>query len=197
MKIAPPSADKLDLQQTLVELQTFIDQPTAVESPPCPGCKQHKIENCSSNCDDASEAISIEPERYPIEEHVLPVVFEMMASRLLQTCWSCEGHYDSEGKLWKLPQVCFYAATPIYPKLLTMHLYELSGQHKLSYEWQIVFVDLASTWGVTYSLQPSLLYVDKPDLELMQKDLLHIAQGMNLSLKQHAKQMMETISQQC
>jgi len=99
MRIEKPSFDARIRKKICEDLQLLISQPTALEDPPCPGCRIHDLQICSSKCPEAPRALSIDPGRYPIEPKVTPLVFELRTTRVMQTCWSCEGHMDPEGRL--------------------------------------------------------------------------------------------------
>jgi len=170
-------------------LQRFIDHAEPALVAPCPGCLKHMPENCSPKCDDASRALSIDPERYPLEPKVIPLVYEVMASAGLKSCWSCEGHMDNEGELWKVPQVCFYSDTPIYPQLVLIHLLDLYQAKKLSFLWHIVLSDFSRSLNITYSIQPNLNQVNDPHLGALQHDMQVIAGDMHNKVKEIAQQL--------
>ncbi len=172
------------------QLEVFINQPEPEEVAPCPGCNQHIPVHCSPTCDRAAQALSIEPEKYPIEDKVVPLVFEIMATRLIQTCWSCEGHLDYESRLWKLPQVCFHTESQVYPKLMLIHLSRLYQAHMLTNAWHIVLTDMANTMGITYSIQPDLNRAEDIHLGALQLDLMTIAGNLHSALKQIARELL-------
>jgi len=45
---------------------------------------------------------------FPIESGIAPLVFELKRLGVFEPCWSCEGHNDPGGNLWKIPRVWFY-----------------------------------------------------------------------------------------
>jgi len=192
MKIPTPQNELRCDSETKAQLEHFIGQPEPSELAPCGGCRQHVPESCSSQCQQAPEALSIEPERYPIESKVVPLVFELTASRLMQTCWSCEGHMDQNNKLWKVPQVSFYCDSPIYPKLVLIHLTRLFQTKLLGYRWHVVLSDFTQTLSLTYSIQPDLNQEDSPRLGLLQNDLQVISNDMHGNLKLIATELLQT-----
>lgn len=192
MKIATPKVELICDNKTRTQLEQFIAQPEPTDMAPCPGCANHVPEKCSAQCDDASMALSIDPERYPIESKVVPLVFEMAASRLMQTCWSCEGHMDNNSKLWKVPQVSFYSESPIYPKLVLIHLTRLYQSKILGYRWHVVLSDFSQSLNLTYSIQPDLNQEEAPRLGLLQQDLQIISNEMHSKLKQIARELLQT-----
>jgi len=193
MKILRPQTE-IDTQGNLsAQLNHFIQQPGSIDSAPCPGCVCDVRSDCSPSCEYAPRALSIEPDRYPIEPHVIAIVFEMMTTGLMKTCWSCEGHMNEKGELWKIPQVCFYSPASIYVKLLHMHITALQQQKMLAYKWQISITDFATTMDVTYCLQPDLNHEASPRLGLLQNDLKLISKDMSAKLKLYAIELLTTL----
>lgn len=193
MHIIKPNEQCLDIVQLRSDLEAFIGQPEPSEIPPCPGCNIHTSMTCSAKCPDAPRALSIEPDRYPIETKVVPLVYGLMSTRVLMTCWSCEGHMGDDNKLWKLPMVSFYSASPIYPKLLLKHIEKLNFQKTLKYRWHIVLSDFSQTPGVTYSIQPDLSFVEDIHLGQLQQDIATIASNALLKLKSIATEMLDEL----
>ncbi|MBL4622294.1 MAG: hypothetical protein JKY89_07830 [Immundisolibacteraceae bacterium] len=189
MKIQPPKDDLRFDSSTHDLLKLFIEQPEPRLAPPCSGCNRHEPTNCTAQCDRAAAALSIDPEQYPIEPKVVGLVFEITASRLLQTCYSCEGH-SREGELWKLPQVCFYSDSPIYAKLVMIHLDRLFLKKTLSYRWHIVLADLTQTLNLTYSIQPDLNREQDHHLGKLQQDLNTLSTDMHTALKEIAAELL-------
>lgn len=189
MKIVTPKNELRYDQATMEQLETFIAQPEPTVSPPCSGCEWHDQENCSTKCERAPRALSIDPDRYPIEPKVAGLVYEMAASRLLQTCFSCEGHMINN-KLWKLPQVSFYSDSTIYVKLLMIYLDRIFHKKVLSYRWHIVLADLTPTLNLTYNIQPDLNQEESPHLGRLQQDLVTLADDMHGALKEIARELL-------
>ena len=195
MKIAAPNTGLVCDSETKSQLEQFIAQPEPSALAPCPGCNEHIPDKCSGYCECAAQALSIDPVRYPIESNVVPLVFEITASRLMQTCWSCEGHMDNENKLWKVPQVSFYSDSPIYPKLVLIHLMRLYQSKALGYRWHVVLSDFTQTLSLTYSIQPDLNQEESPRLGLLQQDLRIISDEMHQKLKLIARELLHTYCQ--
>lgn len=192
MKIDQPKFDSMTKEQAVVELRNIIMQPGAAQSPPCPGCKISPL-NCSPKCPYAAEALSSDPDRYPIEPKVVPIVFEMVVLRLIQPCWSCEGHMTKEGYLNKYCQVAFYAASSLYPQLIVSYLSALEVQKKLAYQWQIVVNSFGQSLMPTYILKPDLNFCSDVRLGVLQQDLLTIAEKFSEHIKQQARDMVEVL----
>lgn len=183
MKIIQPTVSFLDREQIRQDLQRLLAQPTAAEAPPCSGCTQHVPVSCSSRCGQAPQSLSSEPVNYPVETNVVPLVFELAATRLMQPCWSCEGHLNPSGQLWKMPQVSFYSASPIYPQLLLKHICTLAMHKHLSYPWHVVLSDYGQTWETTYTLEPNLNREQQVHLGNLQRDLNTLADHLCDKLK--------------
>ena len=193
MKISTPQSSPEALNEALASLDAFLSQPGPKEVPPCPGCTDHKPEKCGPSCDEAPGALSIDPVQYPIEVKVIPLVYELFSMKLVQPCWSCEGHTQDKGDgqtwLWKVPQVCFYSSSPVYPQLLLRCLNNLKYTKQLSYPWHVVLSDFSQTWDVTYSIQPDLNQVAQPDLSKIQADLLVIGNNLYINMRAEAVKM--------
>lgn len=193
MKIAKPSVALLPDTDVREDLTLFMQQPGPEQSAVCQGCTQHSTANCSAKCLEAPQALSIDPIQHPIERNVVSFVYELAATRMLETCWSCEGHMGEDNELWKVPQVSFYAASPVYVKLLSLYLDELQNSKSLTYRWHIVITDFAQTNGLTYSVQPDLNLVKDPHLGLLQADLKTISESLHDKLKWQAQRMMDKL----
>lgn len=198
MHIPRPKITETDINGLIDDLVHLINQPTASELAPCPNCDvKNKSEwingNCSPKCYNAAAALSEDPERYPIEEHVVPLVFELASMRLVQTCWSCEGHLDIDGTLWKLPQVSFYSTRPIYSQLLCNYLSRLHWKKVLNYPWEIVLTNYGCTWDITYTIRCNMNQANNPNIYLMQKDLLNMADNLANAIKDDARVLIEDL----
>lgn len=197
MKIITPNADVQHSQQVRADLLRLIAQPSAAEVPPCPDCKLHSQVTCASNCEHAPRNLSIDAINYPIESNVVPLVYELAAVRLIQPCWSCEGHLNPNGELWKIPQVSFYSESPMYAQLLLRHISALDLQKRLTYPWHVVLSDFGQTWDITYTLEPNLNYdqAHHIQLNLLQRDLNTLAENLSARLKILAQAMLDELSE--
>jgi hypothetical protein len=191
MHIEEPRQNLLDAQQTLQSLKLFIEYPGPEVIPPCSGCQDHSASACSPQCHDAKTALSSHPDEFPIEPNIVPLVYGLASTRVTQTCWSCEGHMDSENRLIRLPSVSYYTSSPVYSQLLQRHLTNLSMDKLLAYQWQVVLSDFSQTWGITYSIMPNL-NLETKDIRLgsLQNDLKIIAKDLQYKLKVIARQML-------
>lgn len=112
------------------KMLTVLAQPQADDERPCRGCERlctdHASASCTCRCTfacpDAPAALTSDPEQYPIEPRILPLVFELNALKVVQPCWSCEGHNGLNTKVEKLPSVWFYVDDIVYAELLNTYL---------------------------------------------------------------------------
>lgn len=190
MYIYKPEDSTENTTQFREALEMFIGQPTPQELAPCANCEKHVPTDCSAKCPDAPTALSSDPINHPLELKVVPLVFELTATKVLKPCWSCEGHFTNENELWKLPQISFYSPSPVYPQLLLRHIHDLKAQKKLAYEWHIVLSDFGQSWSLSYSIEPNLNGVKEPRLGLLQQDLQSISENLCDQLKLLAKKML-------
>lgn len=153
-------------------IKRFIAVAGQPSSRPCVSCSKPAVtsEYCSRPCAQAAEALSSEPERYPIEPAVLPLVFALARLKVLKPCWSCEGHNYPSGKLWKLPQVWFYTCSPTYAHLIGKFLWEMKTSKLLSYDWRVSLSAFGDMGCATYIIEPALL-PDDGELRKLQLDL--------------------------
>ena len=143
----------------------------------CPRCGSKACQcQCSDACPEAPRALSADPEKYPIEPGILPLVFEMRRLGLFAPCWSCEGHLGPGEALWKLPRVWFYCDSTTHLRLLASGLRDLEIARKLSTRWQIVvtFSDTDNS-ATTFSLEPEPTAASASGLPALQQDVVVIA----------------------
>lgn len=155
----------------------------------CPRCGSSGCQcKCTPSCPHAPHALSDDPELHPIEPGIVGLVFEMKRLGVFTPCWSCEGHLNADGSLWKLPRLWFYCASPLHVRLLATGLSGLKHEGRLSASWQIVVTysdpDNPET---TFSLEP-LAAPDKPlDLLSLQGDLAEIARSLHAIVSEAAR----------
>ena len=134
MRIEPPPLDTAFCEAQLRDLEDLVAQPDDRAARPCPGCDLRCQQcgstscncNCRPDCPDARWRLSSEPERFPIEAGVVPLVYAFSALRLMPPCWSCEGHHDKQGQLHRLPSLWFFSRKLAYPGLITALLSRLA-----------------------------------------------------------------------
>lgn len=175
------------------DLNLLLSQPTDREQRPCSdchercGCSKHSVTcccSCSADCLNVPRQLSSDPDLYPIEPRIVPLVYELNALRVVEPCWSCEGHAPQLGKPMKLPQVWFTSPSPKYADLLMQHIGDLYAKKKLAYSW-IVALNPYNPGGdaVTYVVRPDLARVSgDPKLDMLQLDLQTIAKELRTIL---------------
>jgi hypothetical protein len=144
-------------------LQELVSQPSDKEARPCPGCRfavgnTHSTTSsarCSAQCPHASGQMSSDPEKYPIEPHIVPLVYAFYTMRLMMPCWSCEGHGDNTGGVLKTPKLWFYTTNDFYAKLVAQYVSTLRGDRKIQNHWSVRLLPFSqSMFTTTYSLEP-------------------------------------------
>jgi hypothetical protein len=99
--------------------------------------------------------LSSEGERSPVEPLVAPLVFELKKLGVFHPCWSCEGHADRDGGLWKIPCIWFYVDSVVHIRGLADAAGKLFNNRRLSVRWQVVLTySDADNPDTTFSLQP-------------------------------------------
>ena len=193
MKIDKPTSAIFDREKIKQDLQALLDQPPPAELPPCPNCERHIPNDCTSSCPSAHESLSSEPKKHPLEKKVVPLVFELASTGAFQTCWSCEGHADSEGRLWRIPQISFYAGSPVYAQLLLKYINNLDNEKKLSYSWRVCVSDYGPLNGLTYNLEPNLNFLTDPHIGKLQQDLIALSTKLFENLQTLARSMLDKV----
>jgi len=195
MHIPQPKFNAVNKSHIVDALTLLIQQPSAIQSPPCTNCqKVNEVRNdCSYNCDNAAEGLSEDPVKFPIEENIVPLVFELTTMRLVQTCWSCEGHATIDGKILKMPQISFYTEKPLYAQLLSKHLSKLYFQKKLKYPWEITLSDYGQTLELTYTIKCDISCIDEPDLKIMHQDLNSMGENLSTDIKVYAQELLSQL----
>ena len=147
----------------------------------CPSCGSTACRcNCSQDCPNVANALSSDPENYPLEPGIAPLVFEMKRLGVFDSCWSCEGHKGHDGSLWKVPRVWFYCEDMVHLRLLADCLKQLSIKKQLSVPWQVCLTHSdEDNPGTTFSLEPSPDHVKDADLQALQHDIMVIAGKLN------------------
>ncbi len=195
MEIEIPGPLMENKQRTRAELGLLLSQPGAHLVPPCQNCREHIIPMCNAKCVNAPRALSSDPENYPLEQKVVPLVYELRKTRVMQPCWSCEGHMDNNDRLWKYPQVSFYSSSPLYAVLLVNYLTLLKYRKKLNHDWNIVISGFGQKHStITYTIEPKLNSGKTPHLGCMQSDLITIADNLEQNIKLEALKMLEALS---
>lgn len=107
-------------------------------------------------CSKASEMLSSDPD-YPVEDLITPLVYEIKNLGIFEPCWSCEGHNDPQGKLWKKPNVWFYCDSVIHLRAFSNAIDMIYNKNKLSTRWivELTHSDMNNP-DTTFCLKPLL-----------------------------------------
>lgn len=155
----------------------------------CPQCGSKACQcRCTPDCPEAPAKLSSDPEAYPVEGAAVPLVFEMRRLGIFRPCWSCEGHLDPSGKLWKLPAVWFYCDSFVHVRLLGAGLARLSTAGKLKAKWQVVvtFSD-PDNIETTFSLEPREPLPPGIGLKELRADIAAIARELQALMNDQAR----------
>lgn len=187
-------------EDTVHHLEVLLDQPSDKQRRPCPdctircSCSRHSTTcccGCSPECAVAPRALSSDPDRYPIEPAIVPLVYCMTDLRVIETCWSCEGHINDAGSVVKLPQVWFYSPSTVYPALIAHRLGSLRIQGVLSSEWIVsVSAFSESVHATTFLIRPIRAESDLI-LEALQEDIRCVASGFQAEVRRLARTMLK------
>lgn len=101
--------------------------------PECPWVSSHL---CTPSCPHAPLALTSDS-AFPIEDGILPLVFELKASRAYEPVWSCEGHYGHDQRLRRLPSVWFCCESLPQTRALAEVVSDLCFETRSSARWGI------------------------------------------------------------
>ena len=164
------------LRSVLATTRTDIGRPCPHCNLTCPQCESTICTcQCGPDCPDAPRALSSDPEQFPIEAGIVPLVYALKLSGIALPCWSCEGHIGLEGNVWKLPTVLFYSNYPVYPALIVQHLNRLQNQNQLTYFWMVRVEQTDNTCDITYSIMPVAEGGSHLDLKSLRNDMRKIS----------------------
>jgi hypothetical protein len=141
----------------------------------CNHCPDYRRSiGCNRHCPSAPQRLSSEGGLSPVEPIVAPVVFELKKLGLFHPCWSCEGHANQAGELWKSPRIWFYSDSVLHVRALDMAIDRLFDARRLSTRWRLVLTHSdPDNPDTTFSLEPEL--ATEPSLGALQGDLRAIA----------------------
>lgn len=170
-------------RQALSDLMAFRQQR---EGRACPGCdlvcakcgSASCLCNCGPDCEQAPRMLSSEPEKFPIEEGIVPLVYALYDMEIGLPCWSCEGHKGLDGKIGKLPQVWFYVLHQAYPDLLARFLWKLKFDGHIQNQWGVTVVASGNSTDTTFSIVPDASG-DPLDLDKLRQDIKVIGERMH------------------
>lgn len=195
MQVARPPEDLGRTKRTRSTLSAFLRK-SEIAAPVCgDGCPHFQTSelsfDCSRSCVDAQRALSCEPDRFPIEPKIAPLVFEIQRLGVFYPCWSCEGHLDKLGKLWRLPAVWFYCEDLTHVRLLADGVADLHAKDILKSPWQ---VRLGYTDGdvpdTAFALEPFIEDRSGVLLETLQVDISTLAREMQSAMRQQAQELL-------
>lgn len=195
MKIDGVQVNKDFLQKLEGDLQLLLDQPMVDKKRPCPGCNvpcpcsgsRTCTCLCSQQCELVSKRLSSEPDRYPIEPKIVPLVFELYCLRVCKPCWSCEGHKLPSGEVHKLPRVWFITRSLVYPRIIADYIATLKKRRLLQNFWHICLAYSGNRFDTAFSIEPNLGIDPSPDLERLQIESKVIADGLVLGVRAQAQ----------
>ncbi len=178
MKIKRRKNDSVPAGRIRTELGDILRSDTAGIPVCAPDCPHASPERCSRHCPDIPTMMSGDPVNHPLESRIAPLAYELKRLEAFHPCWSCEGHNDPAGKLWKIPRIWFYCNSVVHLRVLANAVKELHLAKKLSVPWRVVLTfsdeDNADT---TFSLEPSLDH-ERPLLPALQRDIDTIAEHL-------------------
>jgi len=162
----------------------------------CPRCGSMGCQCvCVSSCPEAPRALSSDPEGFPIEPAIVPLVFEMKRLGMFTPCWSCEGHALPDGSLSKPPRVWFYCSSLVQVRVFANGLASLKFSGKLHAPWHIVvtFSDPGNP-DTAFSVEPALPANAQVKLAELQDDAATIARSLQALMNGEANRLLENIS---
>ncbi len=178
MRLPPPKWSPNQREILQKDLLHLLDQPSPQEKRPCPECRiacakhgsAHCTCACNASCPNAPHYLTSDSQ-FPIENGVLPLVLGLVQLRVVQTCWSCQGHDDASRRTYKLPQVWFYSPSAAYPQLVAACLAKLHWAKKLSRRWRVTVEGPSGDFHPLYIVKPVLDGYPLPKLEDLQNDI--------------------------
>ena len=178
MRIAPREDDTAGKSLVVHELRRVHELGPVPDPVCCADCPDYKPSiGCHRDCPAAPQRLSSEGERSPVEPAVAPLVFELKKLGIFHPCWSCEGHTNQAGDVWKIPRVWFYSDSVVHVRALADAVDRLYAARRLSARWHLVltYSDAANP-DTTFSLEPEAtadvsLSTLQSDLRVMAGDL--------------------------
>lgn len=157
----------------------------------CPSCGARNCQcQCHTACESMPTHLSSDPDKYPIEEAIAPLVFEMRRLGVIEPCWSCEGHNGPDGELWKRPAVWFYCDDVTHLRLLADVVDGLYMAQKLTYQWsiRITFSDTDCP-DTVFALEPERRRIEGVKLEDMRVDIRVLTENLHDLFHTRARQL--------
>ncbi len=192
MKIAKPHSDPEFDIQAAAEMADLLRQPLITQQRPCHGCEvacpcSASVScacGCSVKCPHVARQMSSDPDNHPVEQGIAPLVFALNGIRVVEPCWSCEGHMGPGETLLRPPSVWFYSRSAVYPMMIADYLAELSGAKETKYRWRLCMVAFGDDGEgcPVFSIEPNFS-IANPDLMMMRRDVRVIAEGFEAALR--------------
>lgn len=169
-------------RQALSDLMAFRQQRNGRTCPGCgvrcPSCGSVScLCKCGPDCELAPQELSSDPEKFPIESGIVPLVYALYDMEIGLPCWSCEGHDGLDGKIGKLPQVWFYVLHQSYPDLLAKFLWQLFFDGHIQNQWNVTVVSADNATDTTFSIVPNT-NGDTLNLDKLRQDIRIIGERM-------------------
>jgi len=195
MKLQQLHPDPQLEQNRIEEIEHLLRQPSYQELRPCIGCDKPCPCSqsstctcmCGPDCEHASLAMTSDPERFPIEEKIVALVFGFNCLRVCPPYWSCEGHRFPNGDLYRVPQVWFYSRSLIYPKMIGDYVFKLEHNKTIKSHWHICLAYADNSLETGFCIEPNVKVIEKPDLQVLQQDAKCIADNLVSGLKSIAQ----------
>ena len=193
-------------EKTPLEKQEIFDQLAKVSNPPAltgrvcdPSCEAvcqvcastDCLCACTPDCPHIPAVLTDDP-NFPIENKIAPLAFELKRLKVFRPCWSCEGHNDNAGKMWKVPRIWFYCDSVVYVRLLSDGLRELEIEERLEVSWlvRVTFSDNDNPL-TSFAMEPETGNVSYTPLASFQKDIETITECIYDRMTEKAKALME------
>jgi len=191
MKVNSKISDGESIRRQVVDTENLLQNLIERKERPCPGCtlpcpcsqSTSCSCGCSPECEYCPSRMSSEPDRYPIEKKIVPLVYAFFDSHVYEPCWSCEGHLNNSGDhIHKLPRIWFYTSSIVYTRLLAAYLEDLHFKKQLTHAWGIRILGWSDTSEARFSLEPILGERDSAHLLDLQNDAAVIAKSLKKSV---------------
>ena len=196
MKIEPFHLKKRYLNQAITDLRELLVQPTDKQLRPCGECRvactcQRRSTvcccGCSERCPYIGSQLTSDP-NFIIESKILPLVYALNLFRVIQTCWSCEGHNRPNGETWKMPEVWFYSGSAWYANLISEYLNTLFLRKRVRYQWVVTVCPHFHPGELSYSLKPDVNQDHPADLAVLQQDIATLSKDLYEDVMKNSRQ---------
>lgn len=155
MKLRMPNSEP-SRQQKFLNERASLSGCEETFGPVCrPDCNLARWRSCSRHCPDAAVAISGD-DSFPVEDGILPLVFELKATKFFEPVWARGGQNDSAGRLLHLPGIWFCTESIPYVRTLSEAFSRLCIEMELQSRWQISLPHLGNQTACTvFALEPA------------------------------------------